>query len=133
MVHSEQGIKVLSLSEGSKKEIPGGSWVCELVSARLTGATGTTMGFSLWRPGTETDQMVHETEETAFIVSGAGKIAVGDQMIPCAAGQGIHIPAGVPHGVVNDGEEDMTMVYIFAYPEYPPTRPADLEQRGQES
>jgi len=25
---------------------------------------------------------------------------------------------------VNDSDQDMTMVYIFSHPEYPPTRPA---------
>lgn len=133
MAESQEGVTIVGVEEGERKDIPGGSWVCELVSERMTGSTHTTMGFSVWKPGTATDQMVHDTEELAFIVAGEGKLAVGDQLISYRAGQGLHIPAGVPHGVVNDGEEDMTMVYIFAHPEYPPTRPATEEERGQQS
>lgn len=130
---SDTGVSVVDLSAGERTEIAGGSWVCELVSGRTTGATDVTVGFSVWKPGTATDQMVHETEEVAFIVAGRGKLAVGGRMIPYEAGQGVHIPAGVPHGVVNDGSEDLTMVYVFAHPQYPPTRAATEAERGSTS
>ncbi len=89
------------------------------------------MGFSTWKPGASTKQMVHETEEMAFIVSGKGKLSVGDKFVSYKAGQGVLIPAGVPHGVVNDSDQDLTMVYVFSYPEYPPTRPAGESSRIQ--
>ncbi|OFV80659.1 MAG: hypothetical protein A2W26_13305 [Acidobacteria bacterium RBG_16_64_8] len=117
-------ISVVDLSEGKRTDLPDGSWVCELVSGPLNGAECTTMGFSTWRPGASTRQMVHETEEMAFIVSGEGKLSVGDKFVSYKAGQGVLIPAGVPHGVVNDSDQDMTMVYIFSHPEYPPTKAA---------
>jgi quercetin dioxygenase-like cupin family protein len=117
-------IVVVDMSEGKRTDLPGGSWVCELASGPLNGAERTTMGFSTWKPGASTKQMVHETEEMAFIVSGEGKLSVGDRFVPYKAGQGVLIPAGVPHGVVNDSDQDMTMVYIFSYPEYPPTTAA---------
>lgn len=117
-------IQVVDLSEGKRTDLPDGSWVCELVSRALNGAQNTCMGFSTWKPGASTKQMVHETEEMAYIVRGEGKLSVGDRFVSYKAGQGVLIPAGVPHGVVNDSDEDLTMVYIFSYPEYPPTRPA---------
>jgi quercetin dioxygenase-like cupin family protein len=117
-------ISVVDLSEGKRTDLPDGSWVCELASRPLNGAERTCMGFSTWKPGTSTKQMVHETEEMAFIVSGEGKLSVGDKFVPYKAGQGLLIPAGVPHGVVNDSDQDLTMVYIFSHPEYPPTKPA---------
>ncbi len=117
-------ICVVDLSEGKRTDLPDGSWVCELVSKALNGAEGTCMGFSTWKPGASTKQMVHETEEMAYIVCGEGKLSVGDKFVSYKAGQGVLIPAGVPHGVVNDSDEDMTMVYIFSYPEYPPTKAA---------
>jgi len=118
-------IAVIDLSEGKRTDLPDGSWVCELVSGPLNGANGACMGFSTWKPGASTKQLVHETEEMAYIVSGEGKLSVGDRFISYKAGQGVLIPAGVPHGVVNDSDEDMTMVYIFSHPEYPPTRAAE--------
>jgi quercetin dioxygenase-like cupin family protein len=37
------------------------------------------------------------------------------------AGDALHIPAGVWHAVVNDGDEDVVMVFGFPHPDYPPT------------
>jgi quercetin dioxygenase-like cupin family protein len=122
-------ISIVDLSEGKRTDLPDGSWVCELVSGPLNGAERTTMGFSTWKPGASTKQMVHETEEIAFIVSGEGKLSVGDKFVSYRAGQGVLIPAGVPHGVVNDTDQDLTMVYVFSHPEYPPTKAAAQPHR----
>src|SRR4030042_6703483 len=100
-------ISVVDMSEGKRTALPDGSWVCELVSGPLNGAERTCMGFSTWMPGASTKQMVHETEEMAFIVSGKGKLSVGDQFASYKAGQGVLIPAGVPQGVGNDSHQDL--------------------------
>lgn len=120
----KERVKIVDMADGRRTDLPGGSFVCELISGPLAGSGGVCMGFSTWKPGTSTKQMVHEVEELAFIVAGEGKLAVGDERLPYRAGQGLLIPAGVPHGVVNDSEDDMSMVYIFAHSEYPPTRDA---------
>ena len=120
----DKRVTVIDLSEGKRTDLPDGSWVCELVSGPLNGAEATCMGFSTWKPGATTKQMVHETDELAYIVSGEGKLSLGDAFVSYREGQGLLIPAGIPHGVVNDSDQDLTMVYIFSHPEYPPTKPA---------
>jgi quercetin dioxygenase-like cupin family protein len=124
---SEQAarVKVVDPSEGKRTDLPGGHWVCELVSGPLNGASATMLGFSTWQPGADTRQLVHEVDELCYIVEGEGKLSVGDERLPYRAGQGVLIPAGVPHGVVNDSDAPMSMVYVFSHPEYPPTRQAD--------
>lgn len=124
-------VKVVGVEDGKRTDIPGGSWVCELVSGPLTGAQATTLGYSTWAPGASTKQMVHETDELAFIVDGEGKLSIGDELVPYKAGQALLIPAGVPHGVVNDSDADMSMVYVFSHPEYPPTREPTDEELGR--
>ena len=123
---SEQAgrVKVVDPAEGKRTDLPGGHWVCELISGPLNGAAATTMGFSTWRPGAATKQLVHEVDELCYIVGGEGKLSVGDEMVSYRAGQAVLIPAGVPHGVVNDSSAPMSMVYVFSHPEYPPTREA---------
>ena len=37
------------------------------------------------------------------------------------AADGLFIPAGVWHAVVNTGDEDVAMVFGFPFPSYPPT------------
>jgi quercetin dioxygenase-like cupin family protein len=124
-------VVVVGLDAGKRTDIPGGSWVCELVSGPRTGASATTLGFSTWTPGADTKQLVHEVDELAYIVSGEGELSVGRERVPFRAGEAVFIPAGVPHGVVNDSTAEMTMVYVFSHPEYPPTREATEAERGE--
>ena len=121
---------VVGLGAGKRSDLPDGSWVCELVSGPRTGASATTLGFSSWAPGADTKQLVHEVDELAFIVSGEGKLSVGGERVPFRAGEAVFIPAGVPHGVVNDSSAEMAMVYVFSHPEYPPTREATEAERS---
>ena len=123
---SEQAgrVKVVDPAEGKRTDLSGGHWVCELISGPLNGAAATMLGFSTWQPGAATTQLVHEVDELCYIVGGEGKLSVGDEMVSYRAGQAVLIPAGVPHGVVNDSSAPMSMVYVFSHPEYPPTREA---------
>lgn len=121
-------VRVVGVEDGKRTDIPGGHWVCELISGPLNGAAATMLGFSTWAPGADTAQLVHEADELAYIVAGEGKLSIGSELIPYRAGQAVLIPAGVPHGVVNDSAADMAMVYVFSHPEYPPTRKATEEE-----
>jgi quercetin dioxygenase-like cupin family protein len=114
-------VKVVDESGGKKTELPGGHHVCELISGPLNGAAATMLGFSTWQPGAATKQLVHEVDELCYIVAGEGKLSVGADLVSYRAGQAVLIPAGVPHGVVNDSAAPMSMVYVFSSPEYPPT------------
>ena len=116
---------MVDVADGLRTDLPGGHWVCELVSGRLNGAAATMLGFSTWQPGADTKQLVHEVDELCYIVEGEGKLSIGTARVSYRAGQAVLIPAGVPHGVVNDSDASMSMVYVFSHPEYPPTRPAD--------
>jgi quercetin dioxygenase-like cupin family protein len=117
-------VRVVPLAEGKRTDLPGGHWVCELISAALNGASETMLGFSTWQPGASTKQLIHEVDELCYIVDGEGKLSVGDETVSYRAGQAVLIPAGVPHGVVNDSQAAMSMVYVFSSPAYPPTREA---------
>jgi putative monooxygenase len=115
---------VVPLAEGRRTDLPGGHWVCELISGEMNGAAETMLGFSTWQPGASTRQLIHEVDELCYIVEGEGKLSIGDETVSYSAGQAVLIPAGVPHGVVNDSQGPMSMVYVFSSPVYPPTREA---------
>ena len=118
-------VRVVPLAEGKRTDIPGGHWVCELLSGPRNGAVGSTLGYSVWAPGASTRQLVHEVDELAYIVEGEGKLSIGEESVSYSAGEAVLIPAGVPHGVVNDSAAPMSMVYVFASSQYPPTREAE--------
>ena len=130
---SEQAsrVSVVDLVDGKRTDLPGGHWVCELISGALNGASASMLGFSTWQPGAATKQLVHEVDELCYIVDGEGKLSIGDDHVSYRAGQAVLIPAGVPHGVLNDSSAPMSMVYVFSSPAYPPTREADADPGGE--
>ena len=102
-------------------ELPQGSWSRMLVTAERADGNRSSLGCSRFTPGTVLDAVRHDTEEVAYVVSGAGELRLDGAAQPFAAGDALFIPAGVWHAVANTGDEDVTMVFGFPHPDYPPT------------
>lgn len=114
-------VSVVSLDAVPDIELPNGSFSRMLVTgARAEGATAS-LGYSVFRPGTELASVAHQTEEFAYVASGRGRLRLDDGDVEFSPGDALHIPAGVWHAVVNDGDEDVVMVFGFPHPDYPPT------------
>ena len=59
----------------------------------------------------------HEkAEQVLFVVSGFGKISLGDQQVDAVSGATVHVPKGVPHGIVNTGTEPFTILEVTSPP-----------------
>lgn len=117
-------VKVIKLKEGERINLQNNSWSCHLLNKNIVGSKKVMLGVSTFTPGTDTQQKVHEEEELCFIIKGKGSITVGEEEFPYSSSSAVYIPPGVPHGVRNTGDEDVVMVYVFSYPEYPPTHDA---------
>jgi quercetin dioxygenase-like cupin family protein len=102
-------------------ELPLGSWSRLLVTNDTVAGNASTLGYSVFRPGLVTADLSHSVEELAFVVGGAGSIRLEDRQLEVHAGQGLFIPARVWHTVINDGDDDLVMVFSFPSPGYPPT------------
>ena len=102
-------------------ELPNGSWSRMLVTENAVGGNRSSLGYSVFTPGTTLAPVRHETEEVAYVVAGQGELLLDDGSLPFAAGDALHIPAGVWHAVSNTGDEDAIMVFGFPHPDYPPT------------
>ncbi len=91
----------------------------------VTGANSpgaqSSLGYSVFRPGTVTQMVSHTVEELAYVVAGQGELRLDDGRLSCEAHQALYIPAGTWHAVANTGEEDLVMVFTFPHPDYPPT------------
>ena len=72
-------------------------------------------GLNCLQPGQAQHIHVHETQDKFYLVlAGAGRFTVGDQTQPCGPGELILAPAGVPHGVENQGDELLTFLTVIA-------------------
>lgn len=113
-------VTVVPLDGVEPIELPGGSWSRMLVTGARAGSASS-LGYSVFTPGTVLAPVCHETEEVAFVVSGSGEIRLDDGAVPFGEGDALHVPAGVWHAVANTGEGDVVMVFGFPHPDYPPT------------
>jgi len=114
-------VTTVRLDDVEPIELPQGSWSRMLVTDTRVGGNASSLGYSVFTPGTVLVPVRHETEEVAYVVSGSGELRLDEDAVPFAAGDALHIPAGVWHAVANTGEEDVVMVFGFPHPDYPPT------------
>jgi quercetin dioxygenase-like cupin family protein len=122
----EQGqITVVPLDEVAEIPLPNGSWSKMLLTSDTAEGVVSSLGYSVFTPGTVLSMVSHEVEEVAYVVTGRGELRTDDSAVPFAAGEAIHIPPRVWHAVANTGDENLIMVFGFPYPAYPPT-----ERRG---
>ena len=125
-------VAVVTLDDVPPVELAGGSWSRVLVADNTVGGNVSALGYSVFKPGTSTADLSHETEELAYIVSGRGVIRLETEDVPVAAGQALYVPAKIWHTVLNPGDEDLVMVFSFPSPGYPPTeRREPVEPRGE--
>lgn len=118
-------ISVVPLEQVEAIDLPGGSWSRMLITDATVAGNAGSMGYSVFRPGTATSSVSHETEEVAYVVSGSGRLDTDDGEVRFAAGDALHISASTWHAVVNDSDEDVVMVFGFPHPRYPPTERRD--------
>lgn len=118
---SNGSISVVPLEEVETIDLPGGSWSRMLITAATVGGNAGSLGYSVFKPGTAVGSVSHETEEIAYVVSGEGRLDTDSGAVRFGPGDALHIPASTWHAVVNDGDEEVVMVFGFAHPDYPPT------------
>jgi quercetin dioxygenase-like cupin family protein len=117
------GVGVVTLEDVEPIPLPGGSWSRMVLTEKTLSGNASSLGYSVFTPGCVTALVCHETEEVAYVLSGSGELRLADgPAVAFAAGQGVHIPAGVWHAVANTGSEDVAMVFGFPHPDYPPTQ-----------
>jgi putative monooxygenase len=119
-------VTVVPLEKAEPIELPNGSWSRMLVTQGRVGGNRSSLGYSVFTPGTALSPVSHETEEVAYVVSGRGELHLDDRAVPVQAGDALFIPEGTWHAVVNTGDEELVMVFGFPYPDYPPTTRRDM-------
>jgi quercetin dioxygenase-like cupin family protein len=119
---AEPAVSRVGLDDVEQIELPGGSWSRMLVTEGKVSGNSSSLGYSVFSPGSVVGPVCHETEEVAYVVSGSGELQLDDGPFPFTGGQALHIPAGCWHAVANTGTEDVIMVFGFPHPAYPPTK-----------
>jgi quercetin dioxygenase-like cupin family protein len=121
MSDPEAAVTIVSLESVDPIELPGGSWSRMLVTDAQVGGNASSIGYSVFKPGSATASVSHDTEEVAYVVSGSGRLDTDEGEVRFEMGDALHIRPGTWHAVVNDSDDDVVMVFGFPHPGYPPT------------
>ena len=114
-------ISVVPLEEVAAIPLPNGSWSRMVLTEKTAPGILSSLGYSVFTPGTTTALVKHEAEEIAYFLAGIGVLETEGEPVPFAAHQALHIPAGIWHAVANTGDEDLIMVFGFPNADYTPT------------
>jgi len=114
-------ITVVTRDEVAAIPLPNGSWSRMVLTRETAPGIASSLGYSVFTPGTATAMVSHEVEEVAYVLAGRGEIRTDADPAPFRAGQALHIPPGLWHAVANTGDADVVMVFGFPHPDYPPT------------
>lgn len=117
----EPAISVIALENVPAIPLPNGSWSRMVLTSETTPDIASSLGYSVFTPGTVTGMVAHNVEEVAYVLAGSGELRTDGAAVLFAADQAIHIPPGLWHAVANTGEVDLVMLFGFPHPGYPPT------------
>ena len=97
---------------------------------RFAGAEHTAVVYFEVQPGDYLPTHTDSAEEILYIVAGEGEARVGDQRARVQAGDLAVIPAMVPHGIANAGDETLRVVGFFCESEIVSTFEEPLQPMG---
>ena len=118
---TDRRTRAIPLEVVSRIDLPQDSWSAVLVSDKTVDENHASLGYSVFTPGFVSDDLSHSVDELCFVVSGRGMIRLEDGQVEVKPHDGLFMPANVWHTIVNTADEDLTMVFTFPWPDYPPT------------
>ena len=114
-------VRVVKLKAVKPIPLPNESWSKMVLTDKTIAGNTSSLGYSVFRPGTELMAVSHEVEEVAYVIAGSGELRLEDQVVLFEPHDALYIPPHTWHAVANTGENDVIMVFGFPYPDYPPT------------
>ena len=79
---------------------------------------GTTLGIATLRCGETLEPHRHSEPETYYTLSGRGIVTIDGVPHPVTPGTAIYIPGDAEHGIRNDYDEDLQILYVFAVSDF---------------
>jgi len=109
---------------------------CTFPINKWAGAEDTAVVYFEIEPGDRLPTHTDSAEEVLYIVAGQAEAEVGEERGGVRAGDLAVIPAMVPHGLINVGEEPVKVVGFFCEPEIistfeEPVQPIGLAELNQ--
>ena len=82
-------VTVVPLQSAEPIELPQGSWSRMLVTTGRVDGNASSLGYSVFTPGTVLAPVKHETEEVAYVVAGSGELRLDDKAVQFREGDAV--------------------------------------------
>ncbi len=120
----------LELMEGWHEEDPANHWRAQFPTLGMSEMESLGTVYFELEPGQELGSHTDSQDEIVVLLSGSGEGTVGDETAHLAAHGMVFIPAMVPHGFRNTGDETLRAFGIFAGAEVVSTFQRDVMPMG---
>lgn len=106
--------------EGERMSPPHARTIKHLAAPWTLGTQNLWVGVSKVDPGSSSNMHAHDDlEEIFYVISGRGKIRVGDEEEPIEAGSCIYMPRNTPHQLINTSDETLKVLAVTSPPFIP--------------
>lgn len=103
---------VVRKDEAIQREVAPGVFQIHYLD-KHSGAGGVSMGHVTLQPGAALRVHTHTVEDAMVVVEGNGTFVQGDEEHAIEQGMALLAPAGVPHGLKNDSNGPLRIVYTW--------------------
>jgi len=104
---------IIKKEQAIQRELLPGAFQIHYID-KASGAGGVSMGTVTLQPGTALKPHTHKVEDAMIIIEGKGLFILGDKEYPIEKGMAVMAPAGMIHGLKNNG--DMPLIIVYTWP-----------------
>jgi len=73
-------------------------------------------GLTILPPGERSDDHAHEEGEMFYVLTGKGRIQVGDEEAELRPGTAVWGPSGIPHQLINNSQNTLKILWVLSPP-----------------
>jgi quercetin dioxygenase-like cupin family protein len=103
---------IIFKEQATQREVAPGVYQIHYLD-KASGAGGVSMGIVTLQPGCGLKTHTHKVEDAMIVLEGKGLFLLGENEHPVEAGMAVIAPAGMPHGLKNNGSAPLKIVYTW--------------------
>jgi putative monooxygenase len=104
---------IVRYERGAKYELSENAFFCDLFARRF-GAKGICGGYGRFLPGASLPCHIHDFDESITIVKGLASCLVAGKKYQLSGYDTAFVPRGRPHRFLNNSNEEMAMIWVYA-------------------
>lgn len=105
--------RIIRFARAGVYELAEGAFFTDLFARRL-GSVGICGGYGRFAPGSSLPCHLHDFDESITIVKGRARCQVQGRPYELSECATAYIPEGIPHRFLNNGQEEMAMIWVYA-------------------